>query len=480
VSFVRLYTSETQTPATCYTYDAIWDVQIDAETITGANYYTQESRKASFTMLMDSLFETTTFIGNPNKPAIYRAIIEFWESFTYADANSDIQTYERLLFRGYLFQESFKIDTQGVYSGTKARTITITAFDYLAVFLYYLKDNITHLAAGQRIPIENEYRRIWELVPYSASSGSTLALWARPALTYSIDAYPDYGFNYSDFEMFTQTAIGGTPFYYGAWLYQIGNDIFLEEIALEEHFFGHTDHFCRYLVKGASLIPVAGYPINVSGIDYLWEGSYTAAIANYSGVPAGVDKVQTLTVGAVTYSIEDIYQDEGSVDGYYLKTLLLTGIATATELEVIEATDINTISWWQYMINIQFGWLYSHNNGFNYYISNKAFLVSADTAGFSSEIKVTDYSENMDGNRESYDTSNDFIVNDQVFKQQIDTYAKDVTRRFNRVCSFGCNSLVHAGQYVHLLEHNQHMIHIIEASYNPTEPFLYHYKGRSR
>ena len=78
MSFVRLYTTPTQTPATCYTYETIWDVSIDANSLIGATFYQQESRTASFTMPYDTIFDIE-FLSDPAKPAIYRAVCEIWE-----------------------------------------------------------------------------------------------------------------------------------------------------------------------------------------------------------------------------------------------------------------------------------------------------------------------------------------------------------------------------------------------------------------
>jgi hypothetical protein len=204
--FFRLYAA-----AGTYTdYDKVWDVNIAPQEIGGASYWQTECRSASFSMPYETVFEP--YWNDEAKPPIYRLIGELWERYTYADQNGEIHNHEVRLFRGWLFQDSFQIETVGITAAAVHRILTITLKDYLSVLQYcmtnaftitdstgtanYINLTETLLPYDSAVSIEGIYQNIWNQVPCSATD-TAYPLWTIPALENTLDTYPGYGYTYN-------------------------------------------------------------------------------------------------------------------------------------------------------------------------------------------------------------------------------------------------------------------------------------------
>ena len=113
--------------------------------------------------------------------------------------------HEVRLFRGWLFQDSFQIETVGITAAAVHRILMITLKDYLSVLQYcmtnaftitdstgtanYINLTETLLPYDSAVSIEGIYQDIWNQVPCSATD-TAYPLWTIPALENTLETYP--------------------------------------------------------------------------------------------------------------------------------------------------------------------------------------------------------------------------------------------------------------------------------------------------
>lgn len=196
-------------------YPEIWDVSIDAESITGALFHSQEPRSATFSYSEPGMLDQTWAMARI-KDGIFPYVVEIVENWNYASETGEILEHYSVLFRGYVFRDgvAFKTITDGASPASNVLVATITIRDYLAVFIHYLTarpqgaaigSGTTSFSAGTEVLIFNEMLRLWDTVPI----GTGHPLWVRPALWPDIDAYPGYGMYYDGFEVYRHPHLNG-------------------------------------------------------------------------------------------------------------------------------------------------------------------------------------------------------------------------------------------------------------------------------
>ncbi len=540
--FFRLYTA-----ADTYTdYDKVWDVNIAPQEIAGATYWQQECRSASFSMPYDTVFEP--YWNDEAKPPIYRLIGELWERYTYADQNGEIHNHEVRLFRGWLFQDSFQIETVGITAAAVHRILTITLRDYLSVLQYcmtnaftitdstgtanYINLTETLLPYDSAVSIEGIYQNIWNQVPCSATD-TAYPLWTIPALENTLETYPGYGYTYNGALIFTQQDIPLGVDKAEARIYQDDDGrVIFEEVRLRwaSPFFTYRYHyeFNRYYVDGSRLTLQDGYPVILRGLfgtvladqdfGYVtyeltgrdWESNYPehtlAIVVNGNTITYNV-------VDGALFESELEYRKElrvtGSVNYTYFYTLpepdnAQTEAATETDWlawtrylqiynsqegwfpawgkptteEGVKGWTVSTPSLLSFALLVNFAWLRESGDG--YQIANRLWLSEGMEIHNLTGTKIVNYTDRHEFNVEQYNGGVDCLLDNAAYVEGINNFASRIFKQFNRVCEFSCNSNVNVGDYVQLdYVGSGYPIQITSASYDPAQPELWHYTGRS-
>ncbi len=540
--FFRLYTA-----ADTYTdYDKVWDVNIAPQEIAGATYWQQECRSASFSMPYDTVFEP--YWNDEAKPPIYRLIGELWERYTYADQNGEIHNHEVRLFRGWLFQDSFQIETVGITAAAVHRILTITLRDYLSVLQYcmtnaftitdstgtanYINLTETLLPYDSAVSIEGIYQNIWNQVPCSATD-TAYPLWTIPALENTLETYPGYGYTYNGALIFTQQDIPLGVDKAEARIYQDDDGrVIFEEVRLRwaSPFFTYRYHyeFNRYYVDGSRLTLQDGYPVILRGLfgtvladqdfGYVtyeltgrdWESNYPehtlAIVVNGNTITYNV-------VDGALFESELEYRKElrvtGSVNYTYFYTLpepdnAQTEAATETDWlawtrylqiynsqegwfpawgkptteEGVKGWTVSTPSLLSFALLVNFAWLRESGDG--YQIANRLWLSEGMEIHNLTGTKIVNYTDRHEFNVEQYNGGVDCLLDNAAYVEGINNFASRIFKLFNRVCEFSCNSNVNVGDYVQLdYVGSGYPIQITSASYDPAQPELWHYTGRS-
>lgn len=540
--FFRLYTA-----ADTYTdYDKVWDVNIAPQEISGATFWQQECRTASFTMPYETVFEP--YWNDEAKPPIYRLIGELWERYTYADQNGEIHNHEVRLFRGWLFQDSFQIETVGITAAAVHRILTITLKDYLSVLQYcmtnaftitdstgtanYINLTETLLPYDSAVSIDGIYQDIWNQVPCSATD-TAYPLWTIPALENTLETYPGYGYTYNGVLIFTQQDIPLGVDKAEARIYQDDDGrVIFEEVRLRwaSPFFLYRYHyeFNRYYVDGSRLTLQEGYPVILRGlfgtvladqdfgyVTYVltgrdWESNYPehtlAIVVNGNTITYNV-------VDGALFESEFEYRKElrvtGSVNYTYFYTLpepdnAQTEAATETDwlawtryLQIYNAQEgwfpawgkpttedgikgwtVSTPSLFSFALLVNFAWL--RESGDSYQIANRLWLSEGMEIHNLTGTKIVNYTDRHEFNIEQYNGGVDCLLDNAAYVEGINNYASRIYKQFNRVCEFSINKQVEVGSYVSLpYVGSGYPIQITSASYDPAQPELWHYTGRS-
>lgn len=495
--FAKVFTKDGNDAVVEWTFEDIWDVNISPATLTGAFYYSQESRTASWTMHYDSLFDTGLFTGDWNAWIAYRAYGQLWLNYSYYYDGSLVNT-SRCIFQGYFLTENaFERDTVGVYSQgsytRQARLIKVKMVDYLGLFQRMIEEYYptTTLTQGEVISIPAEYSRIWDLITASDSS-TTIPLWtaSKPGLRYDLDEYPDYSVSYNHYEMFHQTlsSQGNVAGTWAACIHEVDDDIIFEDIQLNRlyngSFYLFYSYYAKYKVTGAGMLMLAGYPVTA------YEGQ--------SGSPAGVSATEvfdTLTDDEYSDYWDDWQQlviDNTPQDTIYtiedqdgVNYLYLDGNASITTVTIIQDAEVDTLEWLRYLLTLQFGCLISKDEGRSYVIDNKAFLLG-DTSGFGSWVKIYDYKDALDAAVDEYSGGISAVADNDSNISRINTFAKNNRRNWKRSCEFTTNGSANLNDYVVLppvdgtYVFGATQIQITEKWIDPTQPGVYRYKGRAR
>lgn len=491
MSFVRLHYPAVGTGViTAYDIDTIWDVSIDAQSVGGASYWVQEGRTASFSMPYDTIWEL--FTKNANKPKVYRALIEIYESYTLADPNGEIRPFERKVFTGYLTQGSFSATTHGEWyqSGVymRGRTMTITAYDFISVLVKAPPFETLTLESATSINVEAEIRRLWELIPFNANTSSILPLWVRPPLSYEVETTPGYGVRLIDYPLWVQSlnaAYASDEYNCYARLYQSNDTVLIESVRLGyDPQYGPTgEYYCShqiYRVVGSALITVLDEFLgDVNDYDtWKTQAEWEAEI--------GVDLASWATQTSVVLPLIR-YKMTETVDGsnglYVGYTVTLTGsvvIDTVTTLPTEEPIEVSFLEWFQFLLNLQMAFLHEGFGDNQWAVSNKAYFSVAELYPFPESAKLTSYAEAFEDAKDEVVTKFDWLLYGVEFAAAINTFMrKENAGRYNRVCQFAANAYVPVGERIVIPRLNNNPIYITSVFYDLNQPQLYAYEGRS-
>jgi hypothetical protein len=514
VSLARFWWS-----ATSYTdYPDIWDVDIDPESITGANFHSQEPRHASFTYAAPNTVSQTFDLAALHD-GIFPYVVQIIEQQNRPTADGEMLEHTLILFEGYVFRGGVSFET--VIRSTdnyQYNTIVtnVTLSDYLAVFLHYLKarpqgasttSGIMHFEAGSEYLVPNEMTRLWETVPI----GPDRPLWTRPPLVYDVNPYPGYGMQFENFLLVQQdrvTPIGawGLPLidyrYYGNISLNSVNQVVYRTISVvywanrdnasgEIHFYYALARYVERIVYGASYITQFSHTFAMMGeypqcefiqlwdniVDdwvtgvWQWDGWHDWTYEQTMSVPH-TDVVYKMTRYGTSYP--HVY---GSTPLWNPTQITVSGTVNTAAFRIIADGEMPNADYMAYMLNIYMAWL--RQSGGVYYLSNKLFFTTATSSGFTDAVRVVHYREGMDDSIDTFSTTYEFIENSDVYRDLLNAYAIGIYRAYPRLCEWLCNEDVAVGNYVMLPGYNPNLIQITEREYDIEQPGLWRYKGRS-
>jgi len=491
LSFVRLHYPAAGTGViTTYDIDGIWDVAIDAQAISGASYWVQEGRSATFTMGYDTIWEQ--FINNANKPKVFRALVEIYESYSLADADGEISKYERKVFTGYLTQGSFEITTHGEWykAGVyyRGRTIRITAFDYISILIKDPPYDMLTIESGTQINVEAEIRRLWEMKPYSSNTSSTLALWTRPPLTYEVETTPGYGVYLTDYAIWKQSTMPPYPadvYICYARLYEEGDNILIESARFGYEYLGGPvgRYYCsyqRYRIDGSTAILILDDFYGDLNDYSSWQ-----TIAEWEteiGIDLSTWTTQTsVSLPLIRYDLAESEEGENGQDvGYSVNITGRAVIETITTLNTDEPIEVGYLEWLQFLLNLQMAFVHEGFGDNQWAVSNKAFFSIQDYYPFAETAKITAYSETTEDVAETLSTEYAWLQYGTEYTAAINSFMREQNAgRYNKVIRFAANARVPIGRRIMMPRLNPNAIYITAVGYDMNRPQLYEYEGRS-
>lgn len=549
MSFFRLYTA----PDSYTDYPDIWDVSVSPDEISGASYWQHESRSANLTMPYISTFQS--YRNDPAKPPIYRLLGEIWEDLNYIDSEDGTDARTKLLFRGYLFQNSFQFNTLGTTNEGNVQLVTLTLYDYIAVLEYFLTHRwqiplstgglawigreTTTLPYDSDINVYSEYQRLWNYVPAHPTEPG-YPLWSRPPLDIDLPIYPGYGYVYQNANIYEQTPLENYGSLYDMRVYEQDGEAYLDEVKLRligpESLCGYYYYYNKYRITAGRLLQIPGYPIIKSGKYWIlsewsreigsvmaelgiteyyefgdWQSQYGLTISQYGNTRSynvlmtsdtpdpnfgwvNIPKYIGLT-GAANYDVlhtlpqPDLEVAESSwVPGWLQEVAeYFTGLGVPNPAVIATPTtnasgdisgwDVPAREWLSFILLLNFAWLRYDDPG--YTLTNRLFVEGdADVTTFEMP-RVTAYNEYYDVPAETYGGGVSCIVDNDLYVEGIDKFAKTTYARYNRICEWSGNMEAEVGTYVWLNEHNPNAIQVTSVEYDPQTPFLWHYTGRS-
>lgn len=488
MSFIRLYTA-----ANTYTdYHDIWDVSIEAQSVSGANYFVQEGRSAVFTMEYDTIWETYTL--DFNKWAVYRALVEIWEQYTDIDADHNPYTYTRMVFTGYLCQDSFSTKTNAHYylqnAPMRDRTITVRVYDYLSIIMRLYGNTKITLQPGTTITVANEIARLWNMIPYSTDPSSTLGLWYRPSLNYEVHQVPGYGLVYSQVPIMTAAP---ATLWYAMSMVNIVFESFARVTAGDDGIYleylftrrvinndGRLHQYRRWIVEGMQYTELANEIVdNVEMTLSEIETLYDIDVSTWAAQHQYID-----TVSQMTYDITQVDTEHGHYQpGDERWVLTITGQTVPITVRTLPVSDITVgyLDWLQFMCNIQMAFIYSEFGTNNWHVTNKAYNVETTPITINIASDIYDYSEEWDTAVDIVDNAYDWLEFGDGYAAAINNFMRAVNvGKISRVVRFSSNQRFEIGSKIKLPEHNDNrVIFITQVDYDINEPQRYKYEGRS-
>lgn len=507
MSFLRIWTDVDSYTDTTH----LWDVNIDAEQLSGATYYSQESRSATLTMPYPVWF--STYLDADDKPAVLPLVFEIYEDFSYANANNQIVQHNSMKFRGYLFRNDCARAIVGVHIAGNTQTeeslITITIRDWLAVFKHYIETPYTYysgiypvdvdnrkqtLTANSTINVADELIRIWNLAGAACTNLGTI--WSPPDLVNALQFNPNYGFDYDNVEIIRQAPLNHITDGYASALHYIESAGILvyEDVRYRYGDFvggwgwktewyrweiyqgGYTLY--NHVTHTGSWGSTAPFYGDYEAIDYATNGYYS----DYQGVwdsswqqPYSIN--QTPQSGAqLIYHLETL-QDSNGVD---FTRLLMDGIVNFSTIIVGGADiEVDTLAWFRYLLDINFSCVRYGDSMNVYFIKNKT-IVNSTAYQWDTGLKLLNYNMEIDGRVEDAGSGIDGIINNQVYVDKMNEYARQVFTEYEKVLTFSTNQEAELGAHKWLPEYHNQPVHITEKSYDLNQPFVWHYKGRAK
>jgi len=144
----------------------------------------------------------------------------------------------------------------------------------------------------------------------------------------------------------------------------------------------------------------------------------------------------------------------------------------------IKGWTVSTPSLFSFALLVNFAWL--RESGDSYQIANRLWLSEGMEIHNLTGTKIVNYTDRHEFNIEQYNGGVDCLLDNSAYVEGINNYASRIFQQFNRVCEFSINKQVEVGSYVSLpYVGSGYPIQITSASYDPAQPGLWHYTGRS-
>ena len=482
-SWVRFYYTE----SAYYDYEDVWDLSIDPIALTGAEMFTQEGRKAQFSLYVDDVWLNGGLTNSWGEVPdglrfIRRAWVEIW------DTPRDSDT-ARVIFAGFLLKDSITYDVKlrtipGTNYQSQLKIGKVTVYDWLSIFVKIHENSRLSLTSGMYL-IQQEMQSLFN--DYSID-------WQWPlnncAVGYQLNIYPDFGTIFNNEEIWRAVTKYDTAYYRLFLTGQVPTfEIFkfkrvtntLPLIPNQPQLYHHflLSEYTRYYIYGSQVIFEWGLDNNdeiLFSESPLYPATWTLAnqLTHFGIVPSTWDGLNTLTIENATYNVLD-----QATPGNPIR-IVVSGTLTRTVVNIIEDTDVGLLEWVNYLLNTQYASLIQNGNTpSTYVVTNRGFYPSVETTNLDTiNAQYFEMTVESDTSRDAFTYEPTFVTQAPTIKNQINEYLnRTLNNRPNRVKIVTDSFITYPGKAVSIPSLDVAQLYITSKSFDFNSK-LTTYEGR--
>jgi len=439
-TWVRLYTNQT----TYTDYDDVWGLSIDPISLTGAEMFIQEGRKAQFSLYLDEDWISGGLTNNWGEaPSGLRFIRRVWVEIWDTPLDSDTSL---VIFAGFLFRDSIKFDVTlrtlvGSNYVQQLKQGTVTVYDWMSTFIKIHENSVLQLEEGQYV-IQDQLQALFN--EYSVD-------WSWPlnlcGVGFQLNIYPDFGTVFNNEPIWTSSGRYDNIY---ARLYQSAGVVKFELFSHNTEsnsyldysttppttYYNHGLHSRHniYTVYGTSVVIDVSFN-NDDAITETTDPSYPAEWSlqdqlDYFGLDiSGWSDQNTTTLEQATYTVSP------QTTTQKLK-LLASGTLTRTQIDITADAEVRLLEWVNYLLNTQYASLIQlGNTPSSYFVTNRGFYPAVETFNLDDmDSKYYGLSIEQDTGKSVFNTEYEFVAQSSTIKNQINEYVtKTINNRPNRL-----------------------------------------------
>jgi len=365
-TWVRLYTSQT----TYTDYDDVWGLSIDPISLTGAEMFIEEGRKAQFSLYLDEDWISGGLTNNWGEaPSGLRFIRRVWVEIWDTPLDSDTSL---VIFAGFLFRDSIKFDVTlrtlvGSNYVQQLKQGTVTVYDWMSTFIKIHENSVLQLEEGQYV-IRDQLQALFN--EYSVD-------WSWPlnlcGVGFQLNIYPDFGTVFNNEPIWTSSGRYDNIY---ARLYQSAGVVKFELFSHNTESISYLDYSTTppttyynhglhsrhniYTVYGTSVVIDVSFN-NDDAITGTTDPRYPAEWSlqdqlDYFGLDiSGWSDQNTTTLEQATYTVSP------QTTTQKLK-LLASGTLTRTQIDITADAEVRLLEWVNYLLNTQYASLIQLGN----------------------------------------------------------------------------------------------------------------------
>lgn len=483
-TWVRLYYTETA----YYDYDNVWGLSIDPISLTGAEMYIQEGRKAQFSLFLDDVWITGGLVNNwGDDPAGLRFIRRVWVEIWDTPLDSEVA---RVIFAGFMLKDSIKFEvTQRTFPGTnfvqQLKQGTVTIYDWMSVFIKIHENSNLQLSSGQYV-IRDQMQALFN--DYSIDFQWPLN---KCSVGFQLNIYPDFGTVFNNEQIWqpdgrydnilARLYLSGTSvmfevFKYGKKSHTIIDNSTNPPTTIYNHFL--LSEYELYTVYGTSVIVTATANNNSEVLFtpnplYPLDWTLAAQLSHFGLNVTGWDAQNTITIEGATYNITP------QTSSQRLK-LLASGTLTRTVLDITDDVEVRLLEWVNYLLNTQYASLVQMGNTpSDYFVTNRGFYPAVETLNLDDlPAKYYRLEHEQDTGKTIFDTEYSFVAQTTTIKNQINAYTNQtINNRPNRITITTDVFILYPGQALSAPSIEINQMYITSKAYD-FETKLTTYEGR--
>ncbi len=439
-TWVRLYTSQT----VYVDYEDVWGLSIDPITLTGAEMFIQEGRKAQFSLYLDEDWISGGLTNNWGEaPSGLRFIRRVWVEIWDTPLDSDTSL---VIFAGFLFRDSIKFDVTlrtlvGSNYVQQLKQGTVTVYDWMSTFIKIHENSVLQLEEGQYV-IQDQMQALFN--EYSVD-------WSWPlnlcGVGFQLNIYPDFGTVFNNEPIWTSSGrydniyarlyMSGAVAKFEVFKFKRLTDSYIDNsttppTTIYSHFL--FSEYELYTIVGTSAILETALDNNSQILltqvpIYPSTWSLAAQLAHFGLDVTGWETQNTIDIANATYTIEPQTSTQRL-------RLLASGTLTRTQIDITADAEVRLLEWVNYLLNTQYASLIQlGNTPSRYFVTNRGFYPAVETFNLDDlDSKYYRVSHEQDTGRTTFDTEYEFVAQSSTIKDQINDYtAKTLSNRPNRI-----------------------------------------------